>query len=74
MFPDPSVFLYHIYREGIKVTQIYTHLYVYIWNMEYIYTYIFIYMEVVNVLKVKCKVAFERNEEEPGILFLGSVT
>lgn len=42
--------------------------------MEYIYTYIFIYMEVVSVLKMKWKVAFERNEEEPGILFLGSVT
>lgn len=34
----------------------------------------YIYMEVVNILKMECKVAFERNEEEPGILFLGSVT
>lgn len=59
-----SVFLYHIYGEGIKVTQ-----------MEYrIHIYIYIYMEVVSVLKMKWKVAFERNEEDPGILFLGSIT
>ena len=32
------------------------------------------YMEIVSVLKMKWKVAFERNEEEPGILFLGHVT